>query len=245
MRRLGLFLTLCVLASLLPAGCPQGAALDGPRIPGADDDSGVSVPAGGNSGAGGSTGSGLLTEVGTNNTPASESDRNGGLTSFDEHPAGSLSDSLSLSFPGCDEPLEAAYWRSEVLRLVNVERAYQGLDSVMYNATLEQQAEQYACELIHYQFFDHVNPVTGSTLDERADEFGYEYWSIGENLAAGQPSPVEAVQDWMDSPEHRENVLNPAFTELGVAVRVGGEYQIYWVQEFGRPYSAAPYPDTE
>jgi len=84
--------------------------------------------------------------------------------------------------------------------------------------------------------------ITGSTLRDRSQAAEYDYWIVGENLAAGQRTPVEVVSAWMTSPCHRENVLNPAFTELGVAVRYGGTYGYYWVQEFGRPFSAPAYP---
>jgi uncharacterized protein YkwD len=153
-------------------------------------------------------------------------------------------DALTILFPGCVDPAVGTSWKSEVLRLVNQERAARGVDAVVWNDTLAEQASQYACELIAYDFFDHVNPVTGSTLGERARDFGYEYWIVGENLAAGQRSPVEAMADWMSSPCHRENVLNPAFVELGVGLRYGGDYGYYWVQEFGRPLTN-PYDGDE
>jgi uncharacterized protein YkwD len=40
---------------------------------------------------------------------------------------------------------------------------------------------------------------------------------------------------WMGSPAHRENILDPRWSEVGIGVRTGGEYSIYWVQEFGDP----------
>jgi len=153
-----------------------------------------------------------------------------------------IADELTVEFPGCREPVQAAFWRAEVLRLVNEERAKKKVPPVQRSATLEAQASQYACEMVYYGFFGHVNDFTGSTLAERAAEFEYDYWIIGENLAAGQRTPAQVVADWMGSPCHRQNILNPAFTELGVGIRYGGEYGFYWVQEFGRPFSEEPYP---
>jgi uncharacterized protein YkwD len=153
---------------------------------------------------------------------------------------GTTSDSLSVEFPGCNESLDADRWKTQVLQLVNQERQSRGLSAVRYDATLESQAEQYCCEMIYYDFFDHDNPETGTSLGDRAAEFEYEYWVIGENLAAGQPDPVAVMEDWMNSPGHRENILNPSFTELGVGVRTGGSYGIYWVQEFGRHRDDGP-----
>lgn len=136
---------------------------------------------------------------------------------------------------GCATPAEAEAWQDQVLRLVNEQRAQAGLEPLALNAVLEQQAADYACELIDFDFFDHVNPVTGSTLVDRAEAAGYDYLVIGENLAAGQRSPQEVVDAWMNSEGHRANILDPRYTEIGIAVRLGGSYGIYWVQEFGRP----------
>ncbi len=145
------------------------------------------------------------------------------------------SDSISQQFPECVSPRQAAEWRDRVLQLVNLERGQRGLSKLVRRARLEAQAEAYACEMIRFDFFEHVNPVTGSTLRDRAAEFGYEFQVIGENLAAGQPTPEQAVTDWMNSAGHRTNILDTRFTEIGIGVRSGGEFGTYWVQEFGKP----------
>lgn len=163
----------------------------------------------------------------TNNQTSNQTGGSGGQTAFESQ--------LAESFPTCGVSPNEDSWREEILQLVNLERERVGLAPVVHNQTLENQATKYACEMIYYDFFDHVNPVTGSHLDERAQEFGYDFVAIGENLAAGQATPQQAMADWMDSPGHRANILNPNFTELGVGVRTGGEYHTYWVQEFGRP----------
>jgi uncharacterized protein YkwD len=142
---------------------------------------------------------------------------------------------LAAEFPDCGDTTQASAWESRILELVNAERAAIGLRPVSWNQTLADQATQFACEMIHYDFFDHVNPVTRSTLSVRANQFDYDYLVIGENLAAGQRSPEQAMNDWMDSPGHRQNILDPRFVELGVGVRTGGDFGTYWVQEFGLP----------
>jgi uncharacterized protein YkwD len=147
----------------------------------------------------------------------------------------SFSDALTTAFPECTEPVQAAEWRAEILRLVNRERASRGLAPLVRNSTLERQAMQYACEMIQFDFFDHVNPITGSTLGQRAAQFGYDFRVVGENLAAGQGTPEQAFTDWMASPGHRANILDARFTEIGIGVRSGGDYGVYWVQEFGLP----------
>jgi uncharacterized protein YkwD len=146
-----------------------------------------------------------------------------------------FSTQLSARFPACGVSAREAEWREEIYGLVNRARAAAGLAPVSRNETLERQASQYACELIQYDFFAHVNPVTDTRLEDRALAFGYDYHVIGENLAAGQTTPQQAFTDWMNSPSHRDNILDPRFTQLGVGIRAGGSYNVYWVQEFGFP----------
>ncbi len=145
------------------------------------------------------------------------------------------SDTTPDTQTGCQTPETAQAWQDEVLRLINERREAAGLPALKHDPILARQAAEYACELIDYDYFDHVNPVTGSTLVDRAEAAGYDYLVIGENLAAGQRSPQEVVDAWMNSEGHRANILDPRYTEIGIAVRVGGSYGIYWVQEFGRP----------
>lgn len=173
--------------------------------------------------------------------PLAEDARFSGLSDGNENAGGTAGDVSGAGLaqpdllPGCSEPPTGAAWRQRILELVNQQRELAGVPPVVYSPQLEAQANQYACELIAYDFFDHVNPVTGSTLADRAAEFGYDFLVIGENLAGGQPTPEQAMADWMNSPGHRRNILDERFTELGVGVRLGGDFRIYWVQEFGLP----------
>jgi uncharacterized protein YkwD len=60
---------------------------------------------------------------------------------------------------------------------------------------------------------------------------------MGENIAAGQRSPEDAVAGWIKSPDHCANLMNPVFTEMGAALAVNArsELGMYWTQEFGKP----------
>ena len=136
-------------------------------------------------------------------------------------------------FPECHIPPEEDEWAAQVLDLVNQERTSRGLNALQANAGLAREADIEACEMIHYDYFDHVNPVTGTTPMDRFAASGFKGLIFGENLAAGVPTPAEVVTGWMNSPDHRDNILDPEFTHLGVGVRLGGEYRIYWVQLFG------------
>ena len=72
----------------------------------------------------------------------------------------------------------------------------------------------------------------------RTREAGYAADSVGENIAKGQRSVDEVMKGWMQSNEHRRNILNPMFTEAGYGVALGRMPQgdeVLWVQVFGRP----------
>lgn len=135
----------------------------------------------------------------------------------------------------CVTPADAEALGKQVLLLVNQTRREYGLNQLTWSEPLAQIAGDYACTMIRGDFFDHVNPSTGEGPGERAIKAGYLFMTLGENLAGGQPTPSTVMQAWMESESHRENILNPVWDELGVGMREGGEYGIYWVQEFGDP----------
>lgn len=136
----------------------------------------------------------------------------------------------------CHVPDNADQLVQEVFDLVNRERTSRGLNPLTMNPLLNQIAEDYACEMIEEGFFDHVNPFTGEGPGQRAINAGYVFLAIGENLAGGQTTPVQVMREWMASRQgHRENILSPQWSEIGIAVRTGGEHAVYWVQEFGNP----------
>lgn len=144
-------------------------------------------------------------------------------------------------FPGsCVDPPDGPRLADAMLDAINRERTKRELPTLHPSNDLEQIADFYACRLIEGAFFSHRDPFEGSTLDVRAANFGYAFWKIGENLAAGQPTVEAAMAELMASPRHRANILDAAYTEIGISVKVGGDLGIYWVQEFGRPASESP-----
>jgi len=212
--------TLLLLIAATMGGCPV------------DGGGGAFLPLGADSAGGGQTAPAEAGRVGGSRLPAADAPT---VDDFDRL--------LAEQFPGCQDFDQAEAYRKALMRLVNGARVQAGLEPVVRNETLERQATQYACEMITYGFFAHVNPVTGSTLGQRAREFGYPFQVIGENLAAGQQTPEQAFSDWMQSPGHRANILDPRFVELGIGIRSGGHYGMYWVLEFGLPLSAVE-PET-
>jgi len=156
---------------------------------------------------------------------------------------------LTTSRAVCEDPPDAAALAQELLAAVNAERAEVGAPPLRLDPTLAKIADFYACRMVEDGFFAHEDPFDGSTVDVRAADFGYVFVKIGENLAAGQGSVDQVMDDWMGSPEHRANILDPTYTDFGVAVKLGGDCGSYWVQEFGRPLASGsisnPTPATQ
>jgi uncharacterized protein YkwD len=130
---------------------------------------------------------------------------------------------------------------NRVVDLTNAERLQAGLVALNPNPSLGQAAQAYAGVLAASNCFAHTcGPVPD--FSQRAVSAGYRGWTaLAENIAGGQPTPEAVVAAWMASPGHRANILNAAYTEIGVGVANGGTYGIYWAQEFGtRPDQSAP-----
>ncbi|MCM1244027.1 MAG: CAP domain-containing protein [Roseburia sp.] len=118
----------------------------------------------------------------------------------------------------------------KVLNLVNKERAKEGLKPLKLDTALCQAAKLRAEEIT--ENFDHTRP-DGSSCFTILKENNISYRAAGENIAAGQPTPEQVVEGWMNSPGHRENIMSKEFGKLGVGyVKADDEYGHYWVQLF-------------
>ena len=132
-----------------------------------------------------------------------------------------------------------------VLELVNKARAvsrrcgdkpFNAARSLRWSAVLANVSREHAEDMAHYNYFSH-NGRDGSTPAERVLRMGYKFRATGENIAAGQSTPEDAVAGWIKSPPHCANLMNPAYTEMGVAFAVdrNSELGVYWAQDFGAP----------
>jgi len=124
------------------------------------------------------------------------------------------------------QPGDSSQFAQQVLDLVNQERSKAGLKPLTMNSNLSKVAMAKAQDMYNNNYFDHQSPTYGSPFD-MMKSFGITYRSAGENIAKGQSSPTEVMNQWMNSPGHRANILNGSFTEIGVAY-----YNRDWVQEF-------------
>lgn len=136
--------------------------------------------------------------------------------------------------------------KSKIIAETNLQRKENGnLPQLAENAKLAATASAKANDMFLNQYFEHVSP-NGTTPGELAQNYGYNYIIAGENLILGNfASEKEVVQNWMDSPGHRANILNNRYTEIGVAIIKGtykGETVWIGVQEFGLSLSSCNEP---
>ncbi|MBO4400987.1 MAG: hypothetical protein J5809_03980 [Selenomonadaceae bacterium] len=127
-----------------------------------------------------------------------------------------------------DDTTVSKNFAREVLDLVNVERRKENLRPLKLARDLNHYAQVRAKEIT--KKFSHTRPNGKSCFTAVARP----YRMLGENIAAGQKSSAQVVEEWMNSPSHRENIMNPKFRELGVGYLYQPElkYKHYWTQFF-------------
>lgn len=126
---------------------------------------------------------------------------------------------------------DASEQAKAVLKLVNAERGKQGLKALSLNKKLNKVAEDKAKDMRDNNYFDHNSRTYGTPFDMMRS-YGINFSTAGENIAAGQRTPEQVMESWMNSSGHRANILNKNYTQLGVGFCAGGSYDTYWVQEF-------------
>ncbi|MFJ4539926.1 CAP domain-containing protein [Streptomyces tibetensis] len=120
---------------------------------------------------------------------------------------------------------------AQVLALVNKERAAAGCSPVTANDRLTRAADDYSDVMASSGVMSHTGP-DGSTMTTRVEAAGYQWSTLGENIARGQADAASVMKSWMNSPGHRANILNCSFKELGVGVHFG-DGGPWWTQDFG------------
>ncbi len=124
----------------------------------------------------------------------------------------------------------ARAYEKEVIKLVNNERAKNGLKPLAEDWELSRVARFKSQDMRDNNYFSHTSPVYGSPFD-MIKNFGITYKSAGENIARGQINPEAVVKAWMNSSGHRKNILNASYNKIGVGYVAEGRY---WTQMFIR-----------
>ena len=102
------------------------------------------------------------------------------------------------------------------------------------NDLLDRIAQNFAQDMIARNFYSHTDP-DGHRALERVLAGGYNAKYVGENIACWQMTVEDVMRAWLESPEHRENILNENFNEIGIgfaAQETSEGPKVYWVQNF-------------
>lgn len=124
---------------------------------------------------------------------------------------------------------------NEIYNLINIERRKKGLSELDWDARLTQLARSYSKKMAKESFFSHYDR-DGNSVVERALNSNVKGWSkIGENLFYSEgygDFDSLAVRGWMNSPDHRRNILDRQFTTTGIGIAQSRDGRIYITQVF-------------
>jgi uncharacterized protein YkwD len=158
-------------------------------------------------------------------------------------PAASSPTSSALA---ADTNCGLATFEADALRVVNQQRAagaicgargsFAPAAALTWNARLASAAYGHSRDMADNNYFSH-DSLDGRSMADRINATGYTWSTIGENIAAGYGSVQAAVDGWMASEGHCANLMNPSFTEFGLACarNDASRYRLYWTQNLGQP----------
>ncbi len=137
--------------------------------------------------------------------------------------------------PACD-PSGNGSFESALIALINQERQDRGIGSLSPQGQLATAGRNHSADMACNGFFSHTGS-DGSLPWDRVSALGYSYSSIAENIFAGSSNAQTAFNAWLNSPGHRDNMLNPTYTEIGIGYRYWADspYGAYTTAVFANP----------
>ena len=113
------------------------------------------------------------------------------------------------------------------------ERQFPAAPALRWNENLETAARRHSEDMAAHNFFSHTGS-DGSSFAERVSATGYRWRRVAENVAAGQRDAETAIEGWIASPGHCENLMNASYEEVGMSgIEVRNtDYRYYWTQVF-------------
>ncbi|MDM7930899.1 CAP domain-containing protein [Tabrizicola sp.] len=143
---------------------------------------------------------------------------------------------IGLATPGlaCTIPAGAGAMQQELLSHLNAERRANGLSPLRLSAKLDKAAQGHACDNAARKSISHVSS-DGGTLKNRLRRAGYAFRAAAENTGRGFASGARAVQWWMNSPKHRDNILLRKAREVGIGIAVSPapDAKLHWILVVG------------
>ena len=140
--------------------------------------------------------------------------------------------SVAVSAPAGASP---AGWRRDMLARVNTVRSDAGLAPLVLCSSLRRAAQSHAIHMAATNSISH-DGLDGSAPWDRMRAQGFSWQAAAENLATGQSSIEDVMREWVESPHHRQNLLDPQMRQVGFgfAAESTDGTRTYWVQDFGR-----------
>lgn len=143
---------------------------------------------------------------------------------------------ISLCAPAmaCNIPANAAAMQDQLLSHLNAERRAHGLSPLRLSGKLDKAAQGHACDNAKRMSISHVSS-DGGTLKNRLRRAGYAFRTAAENTGRGFASGARAVEWWMNSPKHRDNILLRKAKEVGIGIAVSPapDNKIHWILVVG------------
>ncbi len=135
--------------------------------------------------------------------------------------------------------------QQEMLRLVNEARnnarqcgdqASPAASPLTWSCQLEAAAAMHASNMANNDYVSHTD-TDSAGIEQRANQHGYAWQALGENIAAGHASAAAVINGWLESPGHCRNMMNGTFTEMGMAKASNADsrYTTFWTQMLGNP----------
>ncbi|MCB1389037.1 MAG: CAP domain-containing protein [Rhodobacteraceae bacterium] len=131
------------------------------------------------------------------------------------------------SAAACEVPAGLSALRGDLLAQTNAERAAHGLDSLAADTRLDAAAQIQACRMADRERLTHRGSWFAG-LGRRLRREDYRYAMAVENIGEGHTSVAQIIRGWMDSPEHRHNMLVQGAVDAGYGVARGDNGRLHW-----------------
>lgn len=137
---------------------------------------------------------------------------------------------LGSAAQACIVPGNASAMQSELLANLNAERKARGLPALVLSAKLDKAAQGHACDNAKRKSISHTSS-DGGTLKTRLRRAGYAYRTAAENTGRGFATGARAIEWWMNSPKHKDNILLRKAREVGVGIAVSPapDNKLHWI----------------
>lgn len=137
---------------------------------------------------------------------------------------------LAPAVQACIVPPGASAMQSELLANLNAERKARGLPALVLSAKLDKAAQGHACDNAKRKSISHTSS-DGGTLKTRLRRAGYSFRTAAENTGRGFASGERAIEWWMNSPKHRDNILLRKAREVGVGIALSPapDSKLHWI----------------